>query len=295
MTRRYASALVPTSAFVLLWSSGAIVSEIGLRHGSAFALLILRYALAFTVLATFALWNGKLLPDAGSRARVALIGFSIAGLYSACYLLALDNGVTPGALATLLGVQPILTIFLTERRAGWLRLLGLACSLAGLAVVVSDGLVSMRFNALGLLFAGLSLIGITAGSILQKQETQAPWVVLPMQYAVGLAFAGAVSPFGPFRASWDPGFVLAVLWLGLIISVATTFLLYRLIARGNLVNVTSLFYLVPGVTAAMDWLILGNPMSGLAIAGLTLIVLGLVLVFRYQSDRSPNDQAKSKS
>lgn len=282
MIHRYASALVPTTAFVLLWSSGAIVSEIGLRHGSPFALLIFRYALAFTVLTAFAIWNGKLLPDTGSRARVALIGFSIAGLYSACYLLALDNGVTPGALATLLGVQPILTIFLTERRATLPRLLGLACALAGLALVVSDGLVSMRFNVLGLVFAGLSLLGITIGSILQKRETQAPWVVLPMQYAVGLAFAGAVSPLGPFRASWEPGFVLPVLWLGLIISVGTTFLLYRLIARGNLVNVTSLFYLVPGVTAAMDWIILGNPMSRLAIAGLGLIVLGLVLVFRHQ-------------
>lgn len=282
MTNRYASAFVPTTVFVLLWSGGAIISEIGLRHGSPFALLILRYALALTVLVAFAAWNGQLLPEAGSRRRVALIGFSIAGLYSACYLLALDNGVTPGALATLLGIQPILTIFLTERRATLPRLLGLACALAGLALVVSDGLASTRFDALGLVFAGLSLLGITFGSILQKQETQAPWVVLPMQYVVGLAFAGAVSPFGPFIASWDPGFVLPVLWLGLFNSVGATFLLYRLIARGNLVNVTSLFYLVPGVTAAMDWIILGNPMSRWAITGLGLIVLGLLLVFRHK-------------
>lgn len=283
MTHRYASAWVPTTAFVLLWSSGAIVSEIGLRYGSPFALLIFRYALAFAVLVAFAIWNGKLLPETGSRTRVALIGFSIAGLYSACYLLALDNGVTPGALATLLGVQPILTIFVTERRVTLPRVLGLACALVGLALVVSDGLVAMRFNALGLAFAGLSLLGITVGSILQKRETQAPWVVLPMQYAVGLAFAGAVSPLGPFHASWHPGFVFSVLWLGLIISVGATFLLYRLIARGNLVNVTSLFYLVPGVTAAMDWIILGNAMSRVAIGGLGLIVLGLVLVFRHRA------------
>jgi drug/metabolite transporter (DMT)-like permease len=280
MFNRYASALLPTTAFVLLWSSGAIVSEIGLRHGSPFALLILRYALAFAVLVAFAAWNGTLVPKRGTRRRNALIGFLMAGLYSAFYLLALDNGITPGALATLLGVQPILTIFLTERRVTAPRFLGLICALAGLALVVSDGLASMRFDLLGLAFAGLSLLGITAGSILQKREKQAPWVVLPMQYAVGLAFAGAVSPLGEFRGSWDAGFVLPVLWLGLVISVGTTFLLYRLIARGNLVNVTSLFYLVPGVTAAMDWLILGNPMSALMLAGLGLVVAGLLIVFR---------------
>jgi drug/metabolite transporter (DMT)-like permease len=282
MMHRSASALVPTTAFVLLWSSGAIVSEIGLRHGSPFALLILRYALALVVLVAFAAWNGRLLPERGSRRRVALIGFFIAGLYSTCYLLALDNGITPGALATLLGVQPILTIFLTERRATLPRLLGLTCALAGLAFVVSDGLASTRFDALGITFAGLSLLGITVGSILQKRETQALWVVLPMQYAVGLSLAIAISPLGPFHASWHPGFVLPVLWLGLVISIGTTFLLYRLIARGNLVNVTSLFYLVPGVTAAMDWIILDNPMPTGAIAGLGLIVIGLVLVFRHQ-------------
>lgn len=284
MLNRHASVLVPTTAFVLLWSSGAIVSKIGLQYGSPFAILIARYVVALAALAVFAVWSGAFLPARGSRKRVALVGLSIAGLYSACYLLALDNGMTPGALATLLGVQPIATLLLTERRASRTRLLGLACALAGLVFVVWDGLVAARFDALGLFFAGLSLAGITAGSILQKSEDQAPWAVLPMQYMTGLVFAGAIAPFGPLHASWEPGFVLPVLWLGLVISVGATFLLYRLIARGNLVNVTSLFYLVPGVTAAMDWLILGNPMSLYAIAGLVLVVVGLLVVFREKRD-----------
>lgn len=90
----------------------------------------------------------------------------------------------------------------------------------------------------------------------------------------------ALSCLREFRVSWDAGFVVPVLWLALVISVATTFLLYRLIARENLVNVTSLFYLVPGVTAAMDWLILGNPMTAPIIGGLLLVAFGLLLVFR---------------
>lgn len=281
MNHRHLAALVPTTAFVLLWSSGAIVSEVALQHASPFAILIVRYLIAFTVLVAYAACNRKLLPQAGSRRRVALTGLLIAGLYSACYLLALHNGVTPGALATLLGIQPILTLFLTERRITAPRLAGLSCALAGLAMVVWDGVAALQFAGLGLLFAALSLLGITAGSILQKREIQAPWAVLPLQYAVGLAFAGALAPFGPLEASWHPGFVLPVLWLGIVISVGATFLLYRLIARGNLVNVTSLFYLVPAVTAAMDWLILGNPMSWAMIVGLALIVIGLLLVFRH--------------
>lgn len=279
MITRPVSALLPTTAFVLLWSSGAIVSEIGLRHGSPFAILILRYSIALCVLAALAAGRRALLPAPGTRIRTALIGFLIAGLYSVFYLLALDNGVTPGALATLLGVQPILTLLVTEPRVTLARVLGLVCALAGLGLLVLDGLTSMRLESVGLVFAGLSLLGITAGSILQKREKQAPQAVLPLQFAVALAFVGAASAFGELRASWELGFVLPVLWLAVVISLGATLLLYHLIARGNLVNVTSLFYLVPGVTAAMDWAILGNPMSTPMIVGLVLVLAGLLIVF----------------
>lgn len=44
--------------------------------------------------------------------------------------------ITPGLLATLLGVQPILTLLLTERRYSPWRLAGLLLALSGLALVV---------------------------------------------------------------------------------------------------------------------------------------------------------------
>jgi len=57
-------------------------------------------------------------------------------------------------------------------------------------------------------------------------------------------------------------------------------LFYRLMQAGNLVNVTSLFYLVPVVTAVMDYLVLGNRLAPLGMAGMMSILAGLVLVFR---------------
>ncbi len=281
MFNRHAlSAFAPTTAFVLLWSSGAIVSKIGLAHGSPFALLIFRYALALGALALVAILNRQILPERASRGRVIFTGLTIAGLYSVSYLLALDHGITPGVLATLLGIQPILTLALTERTFGLARISGLLLAFGGLGLVVWDGVAAAQLSATGLLFACLSLLGITFGSIAQKRETQAPWVVLPMQYVAGLGLTCIALPFVPVEAAWDAEFILSVLWLGLGISVGATFLLYKLIARGNLVNVTSLFYLVPGVTAVLDWLILGNLMSGRAISGLAIIVAGLVLTFR---------------
>lgn len=105
----------PTALFVLLWSSGALFAKWGLEHGSAFAFLTLRFALALAVLLLVGAWRRRWLPAAGTRTRVAATGLLLVGSYAICYLLALQHGLTPGVLATVLGVQPILTLLLGER------------------------------------------------------------------------------------------------------------------------------------------------------------------------------------
>jgi drug/metabolite transporter (DMT)-like permease len=278
--RPFARTYVLTGVFVLLWSSGAIVSEIALTQGSPFALLMVRYAFALAVLLAMALARGRLLPSRESCGRVIATGFAIAGVYTSCYLLALQHGLRPGMLATLLGVQPLLTLAITERRFSWARLAGLLCALAGVAMIVWDGLAGQHFGIAGLVFALLALTGITGGSMLQKRETQAPHTVLPLQYVVGLLVILVLTPFEPFHMAWTPTFLLSGLWLGLGISIGATFALYSLIARGNLVNVTSTMYLVPGVTALLDWIVLGHAMAPLGWAGLGAIVAGLIVTFR---------------
>ncbi|MBH2771727.1 DMT family transporter [Serratia marcescens] len=267
--------------FVLLWSSGAIISRWGLEHASAFAFLFFRCAIALAVLLAIALWRRQCLPAPGTRRRVALIGVLMIGSYQICYLLALEQGITPGVLATLLGVQPILTQFITERRCTGLRAFGLALAMAGLTLVVYQSLMVAHFSPSGMLFAFIALGSMTAGTLLQKGMTQPPLAVLPLQYAIGLLMCTLALPFEPLRVDWRPEFVLPLLWMAVVISVLATFLLYRLIQRGNLVQVTSLFYLIPAVTALLDYLLLGHALAALSLLGMAGIVLGVMLVFRH--------------
>lgn len=125
-----------TSLFVLLWSSGAIFAELGLRHASAFAFLIARFALASLVLLVLSLARRRWLPPRGARRATLATGLLLTGGYSILYLLALERGLAPGILATILGVQPILTLAVLERRASPARLAGLALALTGLSLVV---------------------------------------------------------------------------------------------------------------------------------------------------------------
>jgi drug/metabolite transporter (DMT)-like permease len=275
-----AAAFGPTALFVLLWSSGAIFSKLGLAQASTLVFLSLRFALALAVLSLLALARGRWLPRPGSARRVALTGAVLVGGYSVAYLLALDQGMTPGLLATLLGLQPLATLVLTERPLRPARFAGLAIALAGLVLVVLDSLLRARVGGAGLACAFAALACITGGTLMQKRLAQAPLEVMPLQYAVALAMCLALLPLAEVRGQWSLQLALSVGWLALVISVAATLLLYRLIQRGNLVNVTSLFYLVPAGTALLDWLVLGNVMAPLAMAGTGAILGGLVLVAR---------------
>lgn len=275
------AALASTSLFVLLWSSAAIISKWGLAHASPMVFLIARFGTALVALLTLSPLIGLRWPRERRQIRHAILtGLVMLGIYPIFYLMALDLHVTPGVIATVLGVQPMLTSFLLERRHSAPRLGGLALGLIGLVMVVyqSIGLSGLTFA--GLACCLLALLSITGGSILQKNIRENPLGTLPLQYIAGLVLCFAVAPFQPLHVEWNAAFILSALWMGLMVSVLATVLLYRMIAAGNLVNVTSLFYLVPAVTALMDYAVFGNSLSALGLLGMGLIVAGLMLVFR---------------
>ena len=272
-----------TVLYLLLWSSGGIFSRWALDHASAFVFLVLRFALAGSVLLLIGLYRGNWLPQPGTRWRVAKIGLLLIGGYSACYFLALEYGLTPGVLATVMGAQPLLTLVLVERRFSASRIAGLLLALGGLVLVVFYSLVAARLSMTGMVFALAALTSMTIGAILQKQEQQAPVDVLPLQYIVSLGLCLALLPSQSLRLEFTPGLAVSWLWLGLVYSVGAQLLFYRLIRRNNLVNVTSLFYLVPAMTAVMDYVLLGNALPGLSVLGMIAILAGLALVFRHSA------------
>ncbi len=281
ISKESALAAASTCLFVLLWSSGAIFSKWGLAHASPFAFLLMRFAIAFMALLLIMPLMKFQMPRGSSAVGYALAtGVVLLGAYQIFYLLALDLKVTPGVIATVMGVQPILTAVIMERRHSFSRSLGLLLGLAGLVLVVYQGIGLAGLSWAGMLYALLALASMTAGTLMQKRITHNPLGTLPLQYLAGLLVCAVFVPFQPFHFEHSAGFVVPVLWMGLVVSVLATLLLYRMIARGNLVNVTSLFYLVPAVTAVMDYLIFGNKLAALSVLGMAMIIIGLMFVFR---------------
>ncbi|CAM5273564.1 DMT family transporter [Pseudomonas fragi] len=281
ISKESALAAASTCLFVLLWSSGAIFSKWGLAHASPFAFLLMRFAIAFmALLLIIPLMKFQMPRGSTAVGYVLATGVVLLGAYQIFYLLALDLKVTPGVMATVMGVQPILTAVIMERRHSFSRSLGLLLGLVGLVLVVYQGIGLAGLSWAGMLYALLALASMTAGTLMQKRITHNPLGTLPLQYLAGLLLCAVFVPFQPFHFEHSAGFVVPVLWMGLVVSVLATLLLYRMIARGNLVNVTSLFYLVPAVTAVMDYLIFGNKLAALSVLGMAMIIIGLMFVFR---------------
>ncbi|HBT4844046.1 DMT family transporter [Klebsiella variicola] len=271
-----------TAIFVLLWGSAAIFTRWGLDNASPMALLVFRFLIALVALAPLTIVRRRWLPAPGTRLQTAATGLMLIGGYSVCYFEAMANGVTPGLIATIMGIQPILTLCVVERRLQGRRLSGLLLALAGLVLLVWRSLAAspMAMAMVGILFALAALLLMTFGALWQKRSRQAPADVLPLQYAVSLGLCLLIAPVSGFQFTVNAGLIIPVLFLGLLISVVAQLLLYRLLSAGNIVNVTSLFYLVPVITALLDYLLLGNRLPAAAMVGMVAIIGGIVLVFR---------------
>jgi drug/metabolite transporter (DMT)-like permease len=150
-------------------------------------------------------------------------------------------------------------------------------------MLILSGRLSGGFGWAGVLPALLALLGITFGTLYQKRfcphfdwrsgatiQFGAAWLV-----TLPLAFLNET-----LQVQWTGEFVFALGWLVLVLSVGAIGLLNHLIRAGTSVNVASLFYLVPPSTAIIAWLIFGETLTWVQLAGLAVAVVGVALVRR---------------
>jgi drug/metabolite transporter (DMT)-like permease len=138
--------------------------------------------------------------------------------------------------------------------------------------------------AAGVAAALVALVGITAGTLYQKRHGTRMNLLSgsAVQFiAAALALAPLALIFETGRIDWTPAFVFAVLWLAVVLSIGAISLLHLLIRRGAAARVASLFYLTPSVTAVLAWLLFGDALTPMAIAGLVVSAVGVALATRH--------------
>lgn len=283
-----AASLIPV-LFVLLWATGFIGARYAMPWSEPFSFLAVRFVLAAIVLLLIMLvmHSRKLAP--AQAAHAAFAGALIHGVYLGGVFWSIRHGLPAGLSALIIGLQPLITAVM----AGWAlgeRILprhwaGLAAGFLGIVIVLAPkigqaigGVTPATFLAC---LAGA--VAISAGTVWQKKfVSNADLVTATLWQYLGAAVVMAVGSFAfetrQFTLTGE--LVFAMAWLVLVLSIGAIFLLMMMIREGEMSKVSSLFYLVPAVTALIAWVLFGETLSPIQLVGMAITTIGVAMATR---------------
>ena len=286
--------------FVFLWSTGFIGVKYGIPYAPPFYFIAVRMAIASLLLFIAISFLRRSQPLTRSILWPStLIGLTLHGAYLGGCFFAVSRGMPAGVAALIVSLQPVLvSLFAAKYLNEPLKaraVSGLILGLAGLFVVVIPRINMTSENAISLVAVAASVIGLlggTSGTILQKKYGGAiPTLAgTSIQYAAtALVLLVLALLFEEPNITWSPEFIGALTWLVLALSFGAILLLFFLLSHGSAASVSSLYYLVPAVTAIIAYFMFDEHISVISLIGTAITVLGVWLVVGKQKETAPTN------
>ena len=267
---------------VVLWAAAFVGIRAAGRSFSPGPLALGRLAIGSVLLGAVVLSRPTVRPTRRELALLVLAGLLWFGVYQVV-LNEAEQRVDAGTASMLVLIAPIFivalaAVFLKERTTPNL-LLGGALAFAGVVVIglaTSSRSASLVGVILCLVAALSSAIGVVAEKpVLDRMSAlQVTWICC----TVGALFC---LPYAPqLVREWRVAPASGIAWLVFLgvfpTSIAFTTWAYAL-ARGSAGRLAATAYLVPPITIALSWLILGEAPSGIAGLGGALCLLGVAI------------------
>jgi drug/metabolite transporter (DMT)-like permease len=273
--------------FVVMWATGFVVARLSAPHADPLTFLAIRFPIAGAIFALIALATAAPWPRGKQALHAAIAGAFLHGGYLGPVYWAVAHGMPAGVSALIVGLQPLMTAIL----ASWMvkeeislrHWIGLAVGILGVALVVSPKLQSGFVGGITPLTTAVNVLGalsISFGTVYQKRHATAlnlasggawQYVGATLSVAVFAVLMEEMRFDGSFNAWFAMGWSVIVLSLGAIT------LLMLLIRHGGVARVSSLIFLVPGVSALMAYALFGETLTFVQIAGMA-VCAGAVLV-----------------
>jgi drug/metabolite transporter (DMT)-like permease len=281
-----AAACAAPAIFVVLWSTGFIATKYVINNADPLTYLAIRMAIVVGLMAVIAAIARPKWPDLTGVAHSAVAGILVHGFYLGGTAVAISHSIPAGLSALIPGLQPILTSTLANRFLGErvtpLQWGGLLLGLGGVVPILHNRPMSGEAGW-GWLASAVSLVSITLGTLYQRRYcNQIDWRAgnLVQYVAVTIFFAIGAGLFENNVVRWTTEFMLALVWLAVVLSIGSIGLLYWLIRHQAATSVASLFYLVPAVTSLMAYALFGERLDPVGIAGMAACAAAVFLVNR---------------
>lgn len=291
---RLAVAAAPV-VFVLMWATGFVVARLSAPHADPLTFLGIRFPIAGVLFALIALALAAPWPGARQAFHASVAGAFLHGGYLGPVYWAVAHGMPAGVSALIVGLQPLMTAiiasWMVQERISLRHWAGLGVGILGVALVVSPKLELGHGLADGItpLTTAVNLLGalsISFGSVYQKRFAT----------ALNLASGGAWQYVGASLAVLIPALLLedlrfdgsfqawfALGWSVIVLSLGAITLLMLMIRLGDVGRVSSLIFLVPGVSALMAYVLFGETLSLVQIAGMAVCATAVLIVTRKRS------------
>ncbi len=252
-------------------------------HADPLTFLVYRYVLSIAVFVIASLALGVAWPrDWGSWRDALIAGMLIHGVYLGGVFWAIFHGMPAGVTALVTGLHPLLTAALAipllhERitRGQWI---GIAVGFVGVSLVVAPALAAVRsVPLLALLASFIATLGFAVGTVWQKRSRPA----MDLRVNAAIQFIGALVLTAPIawwledgRFDRTPAAFGALAWAVLVLSVGGISLLLFLLKRGAASRVAPLLYMAPPTAALLAFLLFGEALTAVQVAGAALALAG---------------------
>lgn len=271
------------AVFLLLWSTGFSVVKIGLRYADPLTFLALRYACVIVILLPVRFLLRSPFPATlRSWIDLCVIGFLIQFVYFGGTYLALRAGLSAGALALIVSLQPVLVgivapLWLNEHVSGrqWA---GLAAGFAGAAIVIVSKSSVELTSLKGIVLAVASLAGMALGVVYERKTASSQHVVTStlVQSLTGLVLVVPLAALlEPMHVVWVPALFASLGYLVIGNSVIAIVLLLFLVRHRQAARVSTLFFLIPPCAAVAARMLVDEPMPALAWFGIAVATIGV--------------------
>ena len=274
-------------AFIILWSSAFVSGQFIVQSASPFASLTFRFFIVGICFLIFSYYlREKVFVKFNLAIQACITGILFHGFYLGGVFFSYSLGLSATLSALIVGLQPVLTNILSgpilKERITFIQWIGILLGFIGTILVIGYD-IGVKIPIIGLVASIVALLGATIATIWQKKITSNLTLSVNNFYQ---AFAASIFLFTISvifevpSINFDTRFNLSMGWQIIMVSFGAYAILMYLIKTGTASKTSSLFFLVPPVTAIMAWLVLGEKLSIIDIIGLLICAFGVYIATR---------------
>jgi len=289
--------------FVILWSTGFVVARAIAPYADPNLFLLARFGGTAALFTCIALAQHAPWPRGREIGKHLFAGALLQGVYLGASYWAIAQGLSAGVMALLGALQPLLTSVLAAplfgERLTMRRWQGLSLGLAGVVLVLMPKLraaatgvaSSAGADASGahadplvvVIVAVLAVGAITAGTLYQKTSL----AKADIRSASALQNAGAAVvaallalALGEHRWMASTTLWISLAWgIAMLSGVGVTLLVW-MVRHGDAARATALLFLAPPLAALESWLLFGETLAPIQMAGFGVALAGVLIARR---------------